>query len=423
MRGPMRKWIFAILLSAVAGCARAPLKSPEQSMRLAQNPPSLKDDLEFSTLIDGLDANIQYLRSHGPDSRVFRFGPKQISQREYVAALEYLLSQAKRDPSGETFRRALSQDFDAFEVYGGDDWGEVFITSYFEPVIDGSRYPTERFSEPLYGIPKDMVAIDLGSFEAVRPSLSALRDKKFEQRSVSNVLRGRLLPSPEPGLPPRVTVFPDRSQITAGVLNGQAIELVWVDPIDAFFLEIQGSGVVRVEDGSELKVGYAAQNGHPYVAIGKFLLDKIPLEKMSMQAIEAYLRSLPRDEAQRIMNLNPSYVFFRPLPNAGISFLGTEVRPGRTIATDRSLFPKGALAFLEFEKPVYTSAVATTPAQWVHASRFVLDQDTGGAIRGPGRVDLFWGRGAEAKRAAGVMRNKGRLFYFVPRPGLFERLP
>jgi membrane-bound lytic murein transglycosylase A len=115
-------------------------------------------------------------------------------------------------------------------------------------------------------------------------------------------------------------------------------------------------------------------------------------------------------------------VFFRPLERHGVTALGTEVVAGRTIATDTSFFPKGALAFLQFEKPVFNSPGDTEPASWLPTSRFVLDQDTGGAIRGPHRVDLFWGRGPEAKQAAGVMKNKGRLVYFVPKPEFLQRL-
>ena len=146
-----------------------------------------------------------------------------------------------------------------------------------------------------------------------------------------------------------------------------------------------------------------------------FLLDKIPKEKMSQQAIESHLRSLPDQEARELLNKNPSYVFFRPLCTAGLTYFGTEVVPGRTIATDPVYFPKGALAFLEFEKPRFEKSSSVEPAEFIKASRFVLDQDTGGAIRGPGRVDLFWGRGADAKQSAGVIRGKGHLFYFVPR--------
>jgi len=198
--------------------------------------------------------------------------------------------------------------------------------------------------------------------------------------------------------------------------------LAWVDPIDAFFLEIQGSGVVKFPNGKELRLGYAAQNGHPYVPIGKHLIGVIPKEKITLRAIEDHLRSLPPEESRKIMNLNPSYVFFRKLQGAGLTYFGTEVSAGRTIATDQAFFPKGALAYLEFEKPNFSSAVDAEPVSWTKTARFVFDQDTGGAIRGPHRVDLFWGKGSDAKQAAGVMKGKGRLVYMVPRPDFLSRL-
>ena len=148
---------------------------------------------------------------------------------------------------------------------------------------------------------------------------------------------------------------------------------------------------------------------------------------MSLFTIEHHLRSLSVEDARKIMQMNPSFVFFRPLTTKGITFLGNELVTGRTIATDQTYFPKGALALLQFDKPQFPDEKATEPTSWTPSSRFVFDQDTGGAIRGPGRVDLYSGRGAIAKQTAAVMKNKGRLFYFVPRPefllGLESKTP
>lgn len=415
--------LIALLLTSVfVGCARSPIKNADQAMRPAHKLSELKDDLEFDSLVKSLEANIAHLQAHTKASSQFRFGPRKLTRDEYIASLEYLLARAKSDPSGRLFRQALHENFEPYEVYGQDKWGEVFITSYFEPMIIGSRKATEKHTHPIYGVPNDMVTVDLESFAAVRPSLRAIEGKVFEQRSRSNFLRGRLEAPKNPGEPARVTAYPDRSQIYSGTLTGKAPVLAWVDPIDGFFLEIQGSGVIQFDDGSTMNVGYAAQNGHRYVAIGKHLTDAIPLEKMSLQTIEAHLRTLSQKEVEKILSLNPSYVFFRILPTAGVTFLGTEVSAGRTIATDYAYFPKGALGFLEFEKPVFTSPDETEPQSWQPASRFVLDQDTGGAIRGPHRVDLFWGRGKAARQAAGVIKNKGRLIYFVPKDDFLANL-
>lgn len=415
----LERAVSALLVFWIVGCARGPLKSPEQAMRPAREAPSLTDDLDFASLVAGLEANVSFLRANPQAMPEFRFGPRVLKREDYLWSLEHLLKEAKADATGEKFRRVLRENFEAHEVYGQGDWGEVLITSYFEPLLEGSLKPTPKHSQPLYGLPKDMVTIDVDSFVAIRPALATL--KASEQRSEARLLRGRVIAPAKPFEPPRITPYLDRSQIALDNLKDRAPILAWVDPIDAFFLEIQGSGVVNFDNGKSMKVGYAAQNGHPYVPIGKHLLDVISKDKMSLQTIEAHLRSVPADQARKLMNLNPSHVFFRELPNAGVTFLGTEVVAGRTIATDHALFPKGTLAFLEYSRPFFDSSKATEPKEWRKASRFVIDQDTGGAIRGPHRVDLFWGRGSEAKQAAGVMKKSGRLYYFVPKAEFVAR--
>lgn len=410
----MKCLILLLALSYIlGGCARGPLKSMTEAMRPAATQPELSDDLDFSSLIEGLEAQAKFLVN---GSTPFGFGPRVIDRMAYVKALEFLIGEAKSDASGERFRQALRTHFEPFEVYGTNSWGEIFMTSYFEPVIEGSLKPTSEFSQPLFGRPRDLVDVDLDSFVPVRPALAELDKVPLEQRSRSSTLRGRLLA----GNSPRVVAYSDRATIYS---QGVAAEtLAYVRPIDAFVLEIQGSGVIQLKNGHELKLGYAAQNGHPYVAIGKHLFDVIPKEKMNLFAIESHLRSLPSAEARRIMELNPSYVFFKKVPTRGLTFLGNELQPGRTIATDYAYFPKGVLALLQFEKPHFDSPNAIDPVAWQPTSRFVFDQDTGGAIRGPGRVDLYAGRGAEAKQMAAVMKNKGRLWYFVPRPEFLATL-
>jgi len=385
-------------------------------MRKAMSLPSLNDDLGLRSLIDGLQADILRLNETGDGQ--LAFGPAKVSRLDYAKCLEFLLDEAKQDPSGERFRKALRESFEPYEVYGRRSWGEVFMTSYYEPVIDGSKKPSARFRQALYGVPKDLVDIDLGAFIRARPALTALNVIATEQRSQSQLLRGRLLKETSKVIP-----YPARAEIVSTEApKGQAAELAWVDRIDAFLLEIQGSGIVRFEDGTEIAVGYAAQNGQPYVSIGKYLFDVIPKEKMSIQAIESYLRSVPEAEAQRIMNLNPSFVFFKQQARGGVTFFGSDLVEGRTIATDQTYFPKGALAFLEFDKPVFAGPKELEPVSWQRATRFVLDQDTGGAIRGADRLDLYWGRGEAAKQSAGVMKNLGRLVYFVPKREFLDRL-
>jgi len=152
-------------------------------------------------------------------------------------------------------------------------------------------------------------------------------------------------------------------------------------------------------------------------------LDVIPLEKMSMQEIKKHLYAVSIEERDRILNLNPSYVFFQKLNSKSLTYFGTEVVPGRTIATDRYYFPKGALAYLEFDKPVFADSETHEPQEWQPTSRIVIDQDTGGAIRGPHRLDLYWGEGDYGAQTAGIMKNWGKIYYLTPKAHLVAEEP
>ena len=207
--------------------------------------------------------------------------------------------------------------------------------------------------------------------------------------------------------------MPDRAAIEAGALAGLGLELAWVDdPVDAFFLHVQGSGRLRLHDGRLLRLGYAGQNGHPYRAVGRPLIDSgaIPREAMSMQAIRAWLATAPPGEAAALMRHNPSYVFFRVLdglaPGEGPpGALGVPLTPGRSLAVDPAFVPFGA--------PVF--AATRDPLDGAPMRRLLHAQDTGGAIRGPARGDLFWGWGEAAAARAGLMREAAELFVLVPR--------
>ncbi|MBY0414543.1 MAG: MltA domain-containing protein, partial [Bdellovibrionales bacterium] len=152
-----------------------------------------------------------------------------------------------------------------------------------------------------------------------------------------------------------------------------------------------------------------------YFPIGRLLTDSIPLESMSMQKIKLHLKTLSKEDQQKILNKNPSYVFFKKLDGGALTFAGMEVQEGRTIATDVHLFPKGAMAFLETEEPTFNSSEDLEAFQWEKKARIVFDQDTGGAIKGSGRVDLYFGQGDIAAQKAGIMKQKGLLYYLVPK--------
>ncbi len=268
--------------------------------------------------------------------------------------------------------------------------GEDTLTGYFEPELRGSLTRSPRFPVPLLGRPPNLVEVDLGAFA---PDLAG-------RRIVGEVREGRLHP------------LPDRAGIAAGRLDGRAPVIAWVDErVDAFFLEIQGSGRVRLPDGRILRVGYAAANGHPYWPIGRGLLERgiLTRETISMQAIRAWLLGAPGAEAQALMARNPSYVFFRRVELADdegpIGALGVPLVPMRALAVDRAHVPFGL--------PVWVSG--RDPLTDAPLRRLTVAKDTGGAIRGPARADLFTGWGAEAAERAGRMRDPAQLWMLMPR--------
>ncbi|MCD6151712.1 MAG: MltA domain-containing protein, partial [Deltaproteobacteria bacterium] len=195
------------------------------------------------------------------------------------------------------------------------------------------------------------------------------------------------------------------------------LELVWLDDdIERFFLHIQGSGRIILDEGDDMMVGYAAANGHPYRSIGAWLIRQGYMEReaVTMPAIRKFIQDHP-EKAADIFTANPSYVFFRQLPNQDpLGCWQIPLTAGRSIATDKSLFPAGGLAFLLTEIPSFSADGSII--SWQSSGRLVLNQDTGGAIKGSRRVDLFCGTGKEAAQMAGVMKQPGRLFFLAPKP-------
>lgn len=265
--------------------------------------------------------------------------------------------------------------------------GEGLMTGYYEPELRGAASRGGPYTIPLHGRPSDLVEVDLGRFA---PDLRG-------RRTAGRVEAGRLVP------------YPDRAAIEAGAV--EAPVLLWVDDAaEKFFLQIQGSGRVVLPDGSVRRMGYAAQNGRAYVPIGRLLAERgeIPREQVSMQSILAWLQAAGPERARALMAENPSYVFFREAsarPEQGPSgSLGVPLTPLRSIAVDRGEIPLGS--------PVWI--VAKHPLTGAPIRRLVLAQDTGGAIKGPARADLFWGWGEEAAEAAGRMKETATLYVLEP---------
>lgn len=411
---------YFIIIILLISCARSTIKTPSEAMRPAGDVPVVSDDLPLSELGIAIQQNIDRLKE--TVQRQMVFGPKTVDKNDFILSLKFLELKIKSGISKQQFSEIIKNNFDFYEVYGKDNWGEVLITSYYEPVLDGSTVKSDRFSQPLYSVPDDLVTIHMGKFVDTFERLSPIKEEVLDNHNNIKIVRGRVSEPYVEGGSSNVIPYYTRKEIDIEKkLEGRGLELAWVDPIDAFFLQVQGSGSVLLSDGTSLRLGYASQNGYPFFAIGKHLLDTIPEEKMSMQSIEQYLHSIPEEQMRDILNLNKSYVFFRKLETRPITSFGTEVVDGRTIATDKRFFPKGSLGFLQFEKPVFDSPDSRHPSGWENTSRFVLDHDTGGAITGPHRVDLFWGTGKGAGQSAGVMKQWGKLYYLVPKDSLLQK--
>lgn len=371
------------LLALLASCSRMPLEKPELAMR-PRSAPFLQDDLNFENFASAIEAQAASLAKK---QTIMKFGERQITSQRYAQALLSIVDVWKRRRDREAVLFYIKENFDFLEVYGQKKWGEVHITSYFEPVIPGSLKPRGRFTQPLYKKPDDLVVLDLENF-----------DEKFsnERKMRGRLVKGKLVP------------YFSRAEIDShGALAGRKLEICYVDPIDAFFLHVQGSGVVRLDNGKELILNFAEKNGHKYQSIGNFVRKALPKgHVIDLKTIEDFLLALPPDELQKYLNQNPSFVFFKIADKNAVTSSGLPATAGRTIASDKRFFPQGAVAYLEMPDPEFEER---------RIRRLVIDQDSGGAILGGGRIDLFWGRGGDAKYIAGKVNHKGTLVYLFPK--------
>jgi membrane-bound lytic murein transglycosylase A len=307
-------------------------------------------------------------------------------QPSWKAACEAAAQLAQNDNAGIT--RFFETHFAPHQVINGDGTTSGTVTGYYEPLLNGSRIQTEKFRYALFGAPEDLVTVDLAD---VHPDL---KHKRLKGRLVGN----KLVP------------YHTRGEIEAGAAPLKGRELVYVDdPIEAFFLHIQGSGQVKFEDGTSMRVGYADQNGHPFRGMARALMhgNEITMESASMQGIKAWAQKNPA-KTQAYMNCNPSYVFFKELPGdltGPIGTLGVPLTAERSIAVDQRVVPLGVPVFLS----------TTFPGTKTPLQRLMLAQDTGGAINGAVRADFFWGFGDKAGEQAGRMKQSGKMWVLLPK--------
>lgn len=389
------------LTTLVLFTACAPLSSPKTSL---EPPPVDRLHLRAASFTDlpGWDIDQQ-----GNGLQAFLRSCDKLLRRDASASLGGAIpgsagawqgaceAAGARDTRDHQAARLFFEDW--FQPYAvlnnGREMG--LFTGYFEPELQGSLTPGEGYDIALYRRPDDLVSVSLGRF----------REAMAGERIAGRVVDGALLP------------YPTRAEIDTGALAGRSLELVWVDSaVDAFFLHIQGSGRVRLKDGGARRIAYAASNGQPYLAIGRSLVERGALtrEEVTMQSIRAWLEDNPAG-ATAVMQENNSFVFFRWLDGktaelGPVGAQGVPLLAGRSLAVDRKFLPLGAPLWLAAQAP---DGDPSRPDQMLR--RLMVTQDTGGAIRGPVRGDVFWGTGHDAGEIAGRMKHQGRYWLLLPR--------
>lgn len=327
-------------------------------------------------LRDGVERSLNYLAK--PSSQTF-FPSGEITHERAVSSLILFREVLEQADSPKKLEDMIRENFDVYISVGCDDLGTVLFTGYYSPIFDGSLTRTDRFTYPLYRLPPD-----------------------FQKDPQGNPIEG---------------LWHTREEIeTSGLLAGQ--EIVWLgDRFETYVLTVQGSGFVRLPDGSLFEIGYAGHNGHEYVPIGRILVadGKIEKHRLSLDTMIQYFREHP-GEMERYLFQNKRYVFFQEAEGGPFGCLAERVTTLHSVATDKDIFPRACLAFVDTKIPQERD-----PSRKRRFRSFVLDQDRGAAIRAPGRCDIYMGVGDSAGKRAGFTYNEGRLFYLFAKEG--ARLP
>ena len=327
---------------------------------------------ERSDLLPAVEQSIEFMKRK---SAARYFPIENVSHDRAQASLERFRDLLATSPSAAEFSRALDREF---QVYKSAGWngkgGGVLFTGYCTPILDGRMQRGAAYTHPLYALPPDLV------------------------KGADGEILGRKTDS---GLEP----YPTRRAIEAGaILADKGLELAWLkDPLDAYIAHVNGSAFIRLENGELYRLGYAGKNGQRYTSLGEELVraKKLKRDEVSLASIRRWARENP-GEVESYLSRNDSYVFFTPIDGNPRGSLNVPVTSGRSLATDKTLFPRGAITFVD-------TKIGPSGSAEVH--QFLLDQDTGGAIRTAGRADMYLGQGAEAERLAGATRAEGQLYY------------
>ncbi len=393
------RYLLAIgIFLIIAGCypfVKKEVKEPTNALKKVRFFwPEFQDDMDIDSLALAIESSLQYLNRFS-DGTVLPYGLDTFTVGHIRKSLGTFLEIFKQNSDYKKLNKELRKKFLLYKVAGYRGNRKVLFTGYFEPILDGNLEADSTYKHPIYRMPDDLLRINLGLF---RPKYSG-------QRIMARIDGQRLIP-----------YYTKRDIDEGRALEGRDLEIAWLqDPLDIAILQIQGSGTVKLPSGETIRVGYSASNGHPYRSIGRYMIDKgyIAADKLSLQSIRSYLKEHPEIK-EEILNYNPSYIFFTLLENGPIGNIGVPLTPGRSLALDDRLFPKGALVYIRCQKPIIGED--GNIAGWVPFSRFLLNQDTGGAIKGTGRADIFWGSDPYAELAAGHLKHEGEIYFLVKKP-------
>jgi len=336
--------------------------------------------INMGLMKESIDYSLDFLGK--PSSKAY-FPYGQITHEQAVASLKAFSALADQHLSPADMNAKIREQFDVYISVGWDMRGTVLFTGYYTPIFDASMTKTDKFRYPLYKAPADLV------------------------KGPDGAILGRR------GADGQITAYPERKEIeSSNMLAG--LELVYVsDPFEVYIAHVQGSAKLRLPDGNMITVGYTANNGHEYKSIAKEMVSdgKIPKEKLSLHAMIDYFKLHP-DEAGEYIGRNPRFVFFAQSEGGPRGCLNEPVTPRRSIATDKSIFPRACLAFIATKLPWPMK----DGIEEMNYTGFALDQDAGGAIRAPGRCDVYMGVGEQAGELAGRTQQEGRLFYLFLKP-------
>jgi membrane-bound lytic murein transglycosylase A len=394
----------------LGGCATVP--SPQVTAPAAPPPttfklvkltsaqmPSFEDDFDTSTLRTAALQSLAYYRGR-PKEETYTLAADTYTAVEFADSLAFFIDLMEKAPSKEAWKESIRNSFDVYQSVGTDPVRTVTFSSYYEPVIPARLQRSKTFRYPLYGRPSDLMEVDVGEFD---PAYRGLR--LFGRKKGSS-----LVP------------YHTRAEIDSEHrLKGKAKPIAWAkSPTDIFFMQIEGSGWLDVGKGKKLRIRYNGTNGRRYRSVGLYLLSsgRYPGKTIDHWQFEAFLNNNPK-ERQTFLNVNPRYVFFQ-LDHSTMSVyafgnINVPLTAWRSIATDPKLFPKGLLSWISTDQPDFDAQGKKTGTKPL--TRFMLNQDEGGAIQGPGRVDFFAGDGPDAERFATNFWQKGTLYFLVKKKG------